>query len=367
MKHSHQEIRIGLDPGSSLTKVVYSLNDMLQYFWMEPEVLALPVSPTDIGTVDFCTDPEHQAWLQLPQDDNFYAVGQLAHQFKAIARLDKLKYEQALYKILAVIGAIVQREQVTSRFTVKLVTVLPHGEYLNGDQLKSQIATALKGFEFRGQKMKGILDDFLCLPEGGGHAWNLIQQHGKSWFKKRVVVILMVGHRDISCLTFSHGVVDPNHSKTTALGFIELLKRIIRRTAGLDEAIASTVFQIGTDYQPDNPLIRALVRSTQPMNVEREAQEICEAIRIARLEYGSLVNNWLDETLPRSLEMIIVGGGASFYLKDELTQFLSWAVPTWSEPLNIDVADGHEKLLDHRMTDIAYLFDSCFAQQPQAV
>ena len=367
MKHSPQEIRIGLDPGSSLTKVVYALDDTLQYFWMEPEVLALPVRPTHLGTVDFCADPEHQAWLQLPQDENFYAVGQLAHQFKAIARLDKLKYEQALYKILAAIGAIVQREQVSGKFIVKLATVLPYGEYLNGQQLKQQLAAALKGFEFRGQRMKGTLDDFFCLPEGGGHAWRLIQQYSKSWFKKRVVVILMVGHRDISCLTFRHGTVDPSHSQTTALGFTELLQHIIHLTAGLDETIASTVFQIGQNYQPNNPLVRSLVRSTQPLNVEREAQEICEAIRVARLEYGSLVKNWLDKTLPRSLEAIIVGGGASFYLKDELTQILSWAVPIWSEPLDLDAVDGKGQLLNHRMADIAHLFDSCFMQQPQAV
>ena len=365
MKHSPQEIRIGLDPGSSLTKVVYALDGTLQYFWMEPEVLALPVRPTHLGTVDFCADPEHQAWLQLPQDENFYAVGQLAHQFKAIARLDKLKYEQALYKILAAIGAIVQREKISGKFTVKLATVLPYAEYRNRAQLNQQITTALKEFEFRGQKMKGTLDNFFCSPEGGGHAWKLVQQYGEPWFKKRDVVILMLGHRDVSCLTFSRGTVDPNHSQTTALGFTELLKRIIHRTAGLDEAIAPLIFQIGTDYQPDNPLIRSLVRSTQEANVEREIQEICEAIRIARLEYGSLVKNWLDMTLPSSLETLIIGGGAGFYLKDELTQFVEWASPTWSEPLNIDAPDG--KLLGHRMADIVYLFDSCLVQHPQAV
>jgi len=365
MKHSPQEIRIGLDPGSSLTKVVYALGDNLNYFWMEPEVLALPVKPTDTGTVDFCADPEHQAWLKLPEDENYYAVGQLAYQFKAIARLDKLKYEQALYKILAAIGTIIQREKITSKFSVKLATVLPYAEFRNRAQLNQQITRALKEFEFRGQKIKGSLDDFFCSPEGGGHAWKLVQQHGQAWFKKRDVVILMVGHRDISCLTFSHGTVDPNHSKTTALGFTELLKRIVHRTAGLDEAIAPIIFQIGTDYKPDNPLIRALVRSTQEANVEREIQEICYAIQVARQEYGSLLKNWLDMTLPSSLETLVIGGGAGFYLQDELTQFVSWAKPTWSEPLNIDADDG--KLLSHRMADIVYLFESCLAQHPQAV
>jgi hypothetical protein len=365
MKQPPQEIRIGLDPGSSLTKVVYALGDTLQYFWMEPEVLTLPIAPIDQGTVALCTDPEHQAWLQLPQDQQFYAVGQLAHQFKAIARLDKLKYEQALYKVLAAIGAIVQREQISGRFTVKLATVLPYTEYRNRAQLNQQVATALKGFEFRGQKMKGAIDGFFCSPEGGGHAWRLIQQHGESWFKKRVVVILMLGHRDISCLTFSNGVVNPNHSKTTALGFSELLKRIIHRTAGLDEAIAPTIFQIGSEYQPNSSLVRSLVRSTQQENIVREAEEVCEAIRVARLEYESLIKNWLDITLPKRLETLVIGGGASFYLKDELTRFLGWADPLWSEPLDMDTAD--EKLLSHRMADIGFLFHSCLAQHLQAV
>jgi len=112
-------------------------------------------------------------------------------------------------------------------------------------------------------------------------------------------------------------------------------------------------------------LIRALVRSTQEANVEREIQEICYAIQVARQEYGSLLKNWLDMTLPSSLETLVIGGGAGFYLQDELTQFVSWAKPTWSEPLNIDADDG--KLLSHRMADIVYLFESCLAQHPQAV
>jgi hypothetical protein len=341
------------------------LDGTLNYFWMEPEVLALPVNPTDAGTVDFCSDPEHQSWLKLPHDENFYAVGQLAHQFKAIARLDKLKYEQALYKILAAIGTIVQREKITGKFIVKLSTVLPYAEYRNRTQLKQQITTALKDFEFRGQTMKGTLEGFFCSPEGGGHAWKLIQEKGHDWFNKRDVVVLMIGHRDVSCLAFSRGTVDPNHSQTAALGFSQLLKRIVRRTAGLDETIAPRIFQIGTDYKPDNPLIRSLVRANYPPNVETEIQEICYAIQVARKEYASLLKSWLDMTLPDDLETLIIGGGAAFYLQDELMQVLSWAKPTWSEPLNLDADDG--KLLSHRMADIVYLFESCLAQQPQAV
>jgi hypothetical protein len=359
MKHLPLEIRIGLDPGSSLTKVVYSIQDKLRYFYMEPEVLSLPVKPT---TINFCSDPEHQAWLQLPQDENFYAVGQLAHQFNAIARLDKLKYEQALYKVLAAIGAIVQREQITTKFTVHLATVLPYVEYENRAPFRQKVAVALQEFEFRGQKMKGMLSAFYCSPEGGGHAWNFLAQRGKSEFKKNPVVILMLGHRDISCLTFIKGNIDPNHSKTVALGFTELLNRIIYRTAGLDESIASTIFQIGTDYHPDNLLIRSLVRSTQPENVIREAQEICEAIRVSRLEYGALVKNWLDRTLPSSLGTLIVGGGTGVYLKDDLTQILHWADPIWSEPIAVESADQDGKLLDPRMTDIIHLFNSCLAR-----
>jgi hypothetical protein len=361
MKHSAHEIRIGLDPGSSLTKVVYAIGDTLQYFCMEPEVLALPIAP-DQGTFSLCTDPEHQAWLRLPQDQHFYAVGQLAHQFKAIARLDQLKYEQALYKVLAAIGAIVQREQITTKFTVKLATVLPYVEYGNRDPFKQKVAVALQAFEFRGQKMKGMLSSFYCSPEGGGHAWNFLDQQGKSAFKKNPVVILMLGHRDISCLTFSQGNIDPNYSKTTALGFTELLKRIIHRTAGLDETIASTIFQIGTDYQPESRLVRSLVRSTQPENVTREAQEICDAIQVARLEYGTLVKNWLDMTLPSHLGTLIVGGGTGVYLKAELTQMLQWADPIWSEAIAIESADQEGKLLDPRLTDIIHLFNSCLAR-----
>jgi hypothetical protein len=108
------EVRIGFDPGSSLTKVVYALpNSSSKYLVMEPHVLQLPESSLRSNAISFeRLQLEHNAWVKLQSQDPLgYAVGALARRYQIETRLDQLKYEQSLYKLLAAIGVIAHQEQ----------------------------------------------------------------------------------------------------------------------------------------------------------------------------------------------------------------------------------------------------------------
>jgi hypothetical protein len=350
------DVRIGFDPGASLTKIIYALPDARsQYLVMEPHVLHLPHASLQSNDISLGSlRPELNAWVKLRSGDPLgYAVGALAKQFQIETRLDQFKYEQSLYKLLATIGVIAQQEN-SSRLRIQLITLLPLAEYHNRQFMQFQCEAAVKKFYFRDSPVYARIDHFFCLPEGCGLAWGLMQQRGKDWFSSQTVVVLMFGHRNTSCLTFRNGSLVAPASRTTDLGFVKLLQRISRRTAGFQsEAIAETIFDIGNDYRPDHPLLRSLIRASHPDNIQYEANTLSDAIDQSRCEHWQLLKQWLDLALPNQLDFLVIGGGASLYFKSELSNHLGWTEPVWSETAALR---SETNQLPCRMADLWQLF-----------
>ena len=107
------DLTLTFDPGSSLSKVIYHLADgRPRLLLMEPEVIELSLSSIDAhlrtrGNLGI-TRPEDDVWLQCGDSQQCQVVGYLARQFLAAVRMNEVKYERALYKVLAAVGAIVQ-------------------------------------------------------------------------------------------------------------------------------------------------------------------------------------------------------------------------------------------------------------------
>ena len=78
---------------------------------------------------------EQQAWLKNGND--LVAVGGLAEKFSPTDLRAEPKYENALYKILAAIGAIFETYQLSKRrqFKIQLGLLLPWDEYRDQDRL----------------------------------------------------------------------------------------------------------------------------------------------------------------------------------------------------------------------------------------
>lgn len=364
-------LRLGFDPGRSATKVIYQIDQCpVQLMLMEPEVIALPtdlVQEDETNRFNSATLlPEKRAWVQLRGDANCHLVGWLAREYQAFPRFDQLKYEEAVVKFLAVVGVITQRESLPDKFAVEAAVLLPYNEFKNHHRLKDQIERTLKNYQFRGQRLKASLDRFFCSPEGGGLAWELINAQGEEWFYQKTVCVLMLGHGNMSCLTFRHGNIDPSHSQTNRLGFVHLLDRVAIRSAGLDrDAIAETIFAIGGEADANHPLVRTLVRATHDENIEPEVLELCQAIQLARTEYWTLTKNWIDSILPSSLDALVIGGGNAQYLKAELSTYLSWADPMWSQPAR--TLHRCDSLMGDRLSDIWHLFTSCLMDTDMAL
>ena len=345
------DLVLSFDPGASLTKAIYKRagENRLQLLIMEPEIIQLPQSSIDIylssrnslGTVK----PEDEAWIQCNGEAECQIVGFLARQFLAAVRVDKLKYETALYKVLAAVGAIAQQTDLSGKFSLALTIPLPYGEYQNRQHLEQQLKGALKDFKFKGQRLRVKLAAFECRPEGAGLAMIRVKQNGLEWFQQQSIGVLMFGHRNTSALIFERGAMTAGY--TTNLGFHQVVKQVVDRTAGQDIfSLTSVIYALGSSFSAAHPAIQSVLRSRVLDNTRIEAQQLVRAIASARLEYWRRLQEWLEATLPRGITEVILSGGAAMYLHDEIEQFFPNTPTYWGVDLQNQVQETFS--LDYR-------------------
>lgn len=374
------EIQIAFDPGSSLTKVIYRVgqDETPKLLVMEPEAIALPKTSIEAdreagGNVGILT-PTNDAWLSYrKQDEEVFAIGFLAQQLKAKVRLSHLKYESAVPKFLAAIGAIVEREQLKrEQISIKGALLLPYGEFVDSGNLETQIQNRLRSFYFRGQGIKVKNAKFSIAPEGGGFIWEMLTRRGSEWMsQQQAICILMLGHRNISLLVFSRGKLDRERSQTTEQGFAQMIDRVVALTSGQNrERLTPVIYELGSEISANQKSLRALTRTVQPENVQTEAERLANAIVTARAEYWRQIQTWFDEAIPQEISQLIVCGGVASYLEPEITRDLAWARPQRrildSEAAQkLKVKEQNDGSLPVRLADIYAMFESLFlVKQP---
>ncbi|MGP1384043.1 MAG: ParM/StbA family protein [Thainema sp.] len=330
------KLMISSDQGSSASKTLYQVNDgRTGVVVMEPQILTLPQSSIDIykasrGALNNAW-PENDAWLSFKKTaDDCIVLGHLAKQFHGTPKLTQLKFEQGAAKLMAVIGAIIQKEGLDREIEVAVSTLLPFGEYTNREQLKEKFQKEAKNYYFRNQKINVYTDEFKCLPEGAGFIAGYARKHGENWFAQRKIVVLMCGHRNTSLLVFDKGSLT-HESQTTSLGFIRLVESVMQ-CSSLDNAelLTQAIYGMGSSITSDDPNLRILLKSFHPENFERESKALVDVIENAREEYWALLTNWLEAAVPRQLDEMIIAGGGAYYLKNRLDQLFAWAEPAWN-------------------------------------
>ncbi len=309
-------VTVSIDLGSSLTKAVWSLYDDrhrpdLQFLTIEPEVMQC--SEKHLNTyrskrINIYATEREDIWVKLDNSETAFAVGYLAQNLLVDINLKALKYESALYKILAVLGIIAQKQK--SQIGVNLLVMLPWSEWNDQTKLKEQLHTAVKSFWFRGKRIKLNLKNCRCLPEGSGVT--LKRYLGASQATKTVVT-LVFGHRNTSCLVFGRGVLI--EGDTTNQGFHRLIEKILTLTSGQDrKQLTQIVYQLGDPLDRDNSLVYLLCKSQNPSHQQREAIELVDAIQQAQIYYWELINQWLLTKIPAKVDEIVIAGGAAKYL-----------------------------------------------------
>jgi hypothetical protein len=277
----------------------------------------------------------------------------MANEFDPADRLQELKYENALYKVLAALGALVEKHQLSPKkgLKVDLAVLLPWNEYSDRKRFKAQLEEMLKGYRFRGESLKVKLGRCLIRPEGAGLAATRIRKQGLDWFRQRRLGVLMFGHRNVTALYFELGELKSGSSPL--IGFSWMLDSVIERTSGLDRdrlvqaifrginSAQSQIYQVTPakyDWKANISVrhaytlhpqwekleaIQALANAKNPSLRAEEVKDLARAMGRATAEYWDKLSLWLRKALPQSLDEVMISGGAAYFLQPELEQYFN--------------------------------------------
>jgi hypothetical protein len=334
-------IQTYIDMGSSATKCLY-WQGQPHLLHLDPQVARLNPTRLDRLMLGGLTsqEPEDSAYVMVGH--SAYAIGALAMAQKGDSGLALPKRDRAVYKILATLGVIAEKTLVAQKtnpsageFTAQLGLLLPLEEYWQDRQeLKAQIVGAMADFRFRGRAWVGQLERLEMQPEGAGLylAKGLQLARAGVSIRDSTVVVLMLGHRNLSILTFEKGST-PQETNSTSQGpgFVEYLKQCATELPGV---------------APDDPALLAAVLQAHPtfhVPGRREALDLAKACAYAREFYLERVTQFLVEWLPSAEVEVIVGGGAAYVIRSELEQFFDQRgmgqQVTWAEALRQEMTD----------------------------
>ncbi len=355
------DLILGVDPSSSGSKGFFTtIPFQLELSLMEPQLAQVKADSLDAYQKNLLgsTSIEDSAWIAL--DGEYYALGFLAQKFYGTLGLKQLKYQRALYKVLAMVGAIAQRKQLPTRFKLSLGLLLPYGEYTDRDRFHQIVKKALAQYCFRGTEYNVELVNFVCRPEGAG----LLMRRGaveKESLGRRTVLVIMIGYRNASFLLLERGQV--KQGWTTPLGFIRMIEPIKSMTSDLDEtSLTAAICRAGSRVKAAE--LASLVRSVGAELQKLELAEIVKAVKLARGQYWQMLVNYINTEIPNFTEIdeVILGGGTAHYWRAELERFLNKKQVSinWCSHLESRIASflgqrREEESLEYRLTD-AYAF-----------
>jgi hypothetical protein len=346
---NHHNLLVSIDVGGSGTKIIYQFAGWSrpQYFLMSPHV-------EEITRADFQRYQDSQWWTGEPRPlqqaylqwkDSIFVVGDFATEFAAIDRIHERKYENALYKVLAAVGVILQKNGVNSKkpkspkakIMLSLAFLLPWNEYNDHQRFFSQLQQMFKAFKFRGQSWDITLsDNFLCRPEGAGLLAIHTKKQGVNWIQSHKIAILMLGHRNTTLLYFDYGF--RKVADSPLLGFCVFLDHVISRVSWIQrEQLAVAIFaglyeareKVYSGFDTLHPrwdslkAIQSLATAKDESLRNREVVDIAQAIAVSTADYWFHLKKWLDSSIPELPNEVILGGGAASFLEPELEGYFN--------------------------------------------
>jgi hypothetical protein len=281
--------------------------------------------------------PDREAYLKW--QERVFVVGDLAREFDPEDRTSEQKYENALYKVAAAIGVIVERSKLKlgkKKLEVHLGVLIPWDEYNDRSIFEERLRKVLAKFDFRGVSLGCSIGSMLVRPEGGGVAATYIRKHGTDWLHKHRIAVLMFGHRNVTALYFDRGKLVGD---SPLLGFTNFLDAVIERKSLDRELLANAVMDtLAKAYKDTHPQdkshnhypdwgkyapIQGLAKAKDVDLRERECQSLVAAISVATKEYWEKVEKWLERTIPGDVEIVIISGGAGEFLEPNLERYFN--------------------------------------------
>ena len=364
------QLNVSLDLGASSSKGMYSLHsknnpevNTVNSIAMEPEIVEVPISLLK-ERLKCDAKPENVAWISYrAKDEEAVMVGTLAKKYVLKGNcIENVKYESATDKCLALIGAIAVKHELLeipeSKLEICLNLLIPSDEKHSKKILEKNLRNSLKRFYFQERAISCKLMAFSLFVEGTGGLLHFIGQNQS--YDEKTIVVLMLGHRNCSCLILKKG--DFIHD-SVRLGYFDYVQSIKERSIGQKiEDLEYAMPQI--DRDPDNSefWINSLIRGNISANQEEERNRLISAIEVAKKLHWKKVSNWLDAKIPRRLDKMLVLGGASLSFKEELSKEFSWIEKiNWGEDIVAELEKfGVEKSMVDRFADVFSLHKQHF-------
>lgn len=307
------KVYVSADLGSSASKFFYRLQlEQTAPVWMGAEVVE-GMTPEILNSFNAGGRPQDNSWLEL--DGNVVMVGEAAKAFLKSNSLSANKAEKAIYKLATVLGVIAELEQLPSHYEAVIWLSLPLAEIKTRRTIMEKLTKLCQqGFTFRGKRQQVILT-LKCFPEGFGlylHRKQSLERTGER-IDHRPTSIVMMGHRNLSILSFEHGSLNLAGSASDGPGFWPLFEKAAR-SAGITA--------------PDYPALLRALSSGNPQQISPARASVFDfsaAMAAVQSAYGQVVTVYLrDNLLGRVLEHrvdILVSGGAFPMVKPQLEEF----------------------------------------------
>jgi len=324
-------LTVYIDLGSSETRCVF-WRDGVQVLWMSPQVV--PLDAAGLSRFDLeglGVPPEERAFLEV--GGSAFAVGTLARLHRGRSYLEAPKADWAVVKVLAALGVILGEQAQPQSEVVDLGVLLPLEEYWrDGSAFREQLVDAVQSFRFRGHKTCCTLRRLEVLPEGAGiFYWHAARLERGGWdFRRRVIAVLVLGHRNLSVLTFDHG--NPplaSNSTSSGPGYIEVLARCAEHLPGVPAEDANLL----------EAVVERRVRFRAQGRVE--AVDLDAARQQGEKLYLSRVREFLKGAVPvQGAPDVLICGGPAQQLKAELIDVFGTLDLTvhWPEELVTEAA-----------------------------
>ena len=315
-----------IDPGTSCTKSIY-----LKGRRGKPKysIASSVICPTAIAP------KAEETYIKLPDDEQYYLVGDSAVQAKVQSSIRQLKSESLIPKTLGIIGQIAGEESLPNQFKLKVTLLLPMSEINDREFVHSELSKALENFNYSGVSYQIEESSIEFRPEGSGVYSYLSRTTSADTIKNQTCAYLMFGYRNTSLLLIENGRLNHRSSHSTDLGFYNYLDLVAEYSSGLyrhdlQKAIVSeAIYGVGENCQQvvrgfiSQIRIEDLLRSTNAKYRERERAAISAAIERAGSEYWQLLSRWLQEMLPplSQLDRVIYCGGSTSFIETPIQQF----------------------------------------------
>ena len=235
-----------IDPGTSCTKSIY-----LKGRRGKPKysIASSVICPTAIAS------GAEETYVKLPDDEQYYLVGDSAVQAKVQSSIRQLKSESLVPKTLGIIGQIAKDESLSNQFKLKLTLLLPMSETNDREFVQSELLKALQDFSYSGIPYQIKESSIGFRPEGSGIYSYLSRTMSADTIKNQTCAYLMFGYRNTSLLLIENGKLNQRNSHSTDLGFYNYLDLVAEYSSGLyrqdiQKAIVSqAIYGVGENCQ----------------------------------------------------------------------------------------------------------------------